>query len=135
MDNLTVYIDGASKGNPGKASIGIVICSEDKTLLKKTGISIGNATNNVAEYLALITALIDCIAYKPEQLEIKSDSQLLIKQMQGQYKVKDAWLQKFHFIASRLVSGYNKVVFTHIPREENREADKAANEYIKDNLF
>ncbi len=131
MDNLTVYIDGASKGNPGRASIGIVICGDGKKTLKKTGVSIGTSTNNVAEYMALITALIDCIAYKPQQLEIRSDSLLLIKQMQGQYKVKDEWLKKLHFIASRLVSGYNKVVFTHIPREENTEADKTANEYIQ----
>ncbi len=135
MENLTVYIDGASKGNPGKASIGIVICSDDKTLLKKTGMSIGNATNNSAEYIALITALIDCFHYKPRQLEIKSDSLLLIRQMQSQYKVKDVWLQKLHFIASRLVSGYNKVVFTHIPREENKEADKIAKEHIEGDLF
>jgi len=135
MNTLTVYIDGASKGNPGKASIGIVICPDGRTPVKKTGLSIGNATNNVAEYIALITALIDCAPYKPEQIEIKSDSLLLIKQMEGRYKVKDPWLQKLHFIASRLVSGYNKVLFTHIPREENKEADKVANEYVRDNLF
>lgn len=135
MDNLTVYIDGASKGNPGRASIGIVICPDGRTPMKKTGRSIGEATNNVAEYIALITALIDCAGYKPKQLQVKSDSLLLIKQMEGQYKVKDPWLQKLHFIASRLVSGYNSVVFTHIPREQNTEADKVANEHIKDGLF
>ncbi len=135
MDSLTVYIDGASKGNPGRASIGIVICGDNKKTLKKTGLSIGTSTNNVAEYMALITALIDCIAYRPGRLEIKSDSLLLIRQMQGQYKVKDEWLKKLHFIASRLVSGYNNVTFTHIPREENVEADGVANKHIKDSLF
>jgi ribonuclease HI len=135
MDKITVYIDGASKGNPGKASIGIIVYSDGKSLLKKTGIPIGNATNNTAEYIALITALIDCLHYKPKQIEIKSDSLLLVRQMQGRYKVKDTGLQKFHFIAGRLVSGYNNVVFTHIPREENKEADKIANEHIKGDLF
>lgn len=135
MDTFTVYIDGASKGNPGKSSIGIVIYHNGRTPLKKTGMYIGNATNNVAEYIALITALIDCAKYKPQHIEIKSDSLLLIKQMQGEYKVKDPWLQKLHFISTRLVSWYNKVVFTHISREENIEADRVANEYIKNVLF
>ncbi|MBN1445035.1 MAG: ribonuclease HI family protein [Candidatus Omnitrophica bacterium] len=130
METLTVYIDGASKGNPGKASIGIVIYSEKK-LIKKYGVPIGNATNNSAEYMALITALIDCLSYCPADLEIKSDSQLLVKQMQKEYKVRDEGLQKLQFIASRLISRYNSVAFTHIPREENREADKAANQYME----
>jgi ribonuclease HI len=135
MGNLTVYIDGASKGNPGKASIGIVIYSDNNKILKKFGTSIGNATNNTAEYMALITVLIECLPYHPEQMEIRSDSLLLVRQMQGRYRVKDAWLQKLQFIASRLISGYKKVVFTHIQREGNKEADKIANEYIGDNLF
>jgi len=131
METLTVYIDGASKGNPGKASIGIVVYS-DKKLIKQYGAPIGNTTNNSAEYIALITALIDCLSYCPANIEIKSDSQILVKQMQGEYKVRDETLQKLQFIAARLVSRYNRVVFTHIPREENREADKAANQYIED---
>ena len=131
METLTVYIDGASKGNPGKASIGIVVYS-DKKLIKKYGAPIGNTTNNSAEYMALITALIDCLSYCPVNLEIKSDSQLLVKQMLGEYKVRDEGLQKLQFIAARLVSRYNSVAFTHIPREENSEADKAANQYIED---
>jgi len=130
MKELTVYIDGASKGNPGKASIGIAIYS-DKTLIKKLGAQIGYATNNVAEYIALITALIECLNYTPDKLEIKSDSQLLIKQMQGKYRVKDRYLQKLQFIANRLKSLYHNVYFTHIMREENKEADRIANDALK----
>ncbi|MCM8776919.1 MAG: ribonuclease HI family protein [Candidatus Omnitrophica bacterium] len=130
MKELTVYIDGASKGNPGKASIGVVIYS-DKILLKKTGASIGDATNNVAEYIALITALIECLNYKPEKLEIKSDSQLLVRQMEGIYRIKDRYLQKLQFIATRLISLYNNVSFSYIPREENKEADKIAEDSLK----
>lgn len=130
MKELTVYIDGASKGNPGKASIGFVIYS-DKTPLKKFGTTIGEATNNIAEYIALITALIECLPYRPEKLEIKSDSQLLIRQMQGTYRVKDRYLQKLQFIATRLISLYNEVRFTYISREENSEADKVAQNSFK----
>ncbi|MDD3726666.1 MAG: ribonuclease HI family protein [Candidatus Ratteibacteria bacterium] len=131
MEDITVYIDGASKGNPGKASIGVVIYS-NKNLLKKIGASIGDATNNVAEYIALITALIECLYYKPEKLTIKSDSQLLVRQMQGSYKVKDRYLQKLQFIATRLISLYNSVSFIHIPREENKEADRTAENVLKE---
>ena len=131
MKELTVYIDGASKGNPGKASIGIAIYS-DKTLIKKLGAQIGYATNNVAEYIALITALIECLHYTPDKLEIKSDSQLLIKQMQGEYRIKDRYLQKLQFIANRLNSLYPNIYFTHIPREENKEADRIANDALKE---
>ncbi|HOL22691.1 MAG TPA: ribonuclease HI family protein [bacterium] len=130
MKELTVYIDGASKGNPGKASIGLIIYS-DKTLLKKVGASIGEATNNVAEYIALIIALIECLRYRPEKIEVRSDSQLLVRQMQGTYRVKDRYLQKLQFIATRLISLYNNVYFLYIPREENKEADKTAEDALK----
>jgi len=132
MENLTAYIDGASKGNPGRASIGFVIYSEKKGLVKKYGAHIGYATNNSAEYLALIAALIECLCYLPANLEIRSDSLLLIKQMQGKYRVRDEWLKKLQFIATLLISRYNKVSLRHIPREENREADRIAEEYVKD---
>jgi len=131
MENLIVYIDGASKGNPGKASIGLVIYSDKKRLLKKYGAPVGNATNNSAEYMALIAALIECLSYVPTNLDIKSDSLLLIRQMQGKYKVRDEWLKKLQFIANLLISRYNKVTLTHIPREENKEADKIAEEYVE----
>ncbi|MGI6595972.1 MAG: ribonuclease HI family protein [Elusimicrobia bacterium] len=135
MKELTVYIDGASRGNPGKASIGLVIYS-DKTLLKKIGVRIGVATNNVAEYTALITALIECIRYKPDKLKIKSDSQLLVRQMEGTYKTKDEYLKKLNFIATRLISLFDSVSLTHIPREENEMADKVAENALKeDTLF
>ncbi|MCX8082522.1 MAG: ribonuclease HI family protein [bacterium] len=133
MKEITAYIDGASKGNPGKASIGIVIYSEG-VLLKKISASIGEATNNIAEYTALITALIECLQYKPEKLEIRSDSQILIRQMQGSYRVRDKYLQKLYFIATHLIALYNNVSFIHIPREENKEADKVAQNSLQDNI-
>lgn len=131
MEEITVYIDGASKGNPGEASIGVVIYG-DKTPLKKFGAKIGNATNNIAEYIALIAGLIECLRYKPEKINIKSDSQLLVRQMDGTYKVKDSYLQKLQFIANRLLSLYKSVSFSYIPREENKEADKIAQSSLKE---
>lgn len=127
MKKIIAYIDGASKGNPGEASIGFIAYSENGAILQKHGDGIGTATNNVAEYVALITALIKCFQYTPDKLEIRSDSLLLVRQMTGEYKVRDHHLQQFHFIASRLTETYKKVVFVHVPREENRQADSLAN--------
>ncbi|MCK9265791.1 ribonuclease HI family protein [bacterium] len=135
MKKLIAYIDGASKGNPGKASLGFLIQDNTGKVLKESGASIGNATCNIAEYMALIAALIDCLEFECTELEIRSDSQLLIKQMQGSYKVKDEWLKKMNLIAERLVKRYKKVDFIHIPREENKQADKLANSHIETSLL
>ena len=129
MEKLTVFIDGASHGNPGKSSIGIVIYG-DGELLKKTGKYIGTGTNNIAEYMALIYALIECLKYKIKKIEIKSDSLLLVKQMKREYKIKDKYLQKLKMIADKLIENYENVEITYIPREENKEADKIASEYL-----
>jgi len=135
MDKIVIYIDGASKGNPGKASTGIVIQDSGGTTLKECGDSIGNATCNVAEYLALITALIEGFAFKCSDIEIRSDSLLLVRQMLGTYKVKNEWLKQLKLIAERLSGQYAKVTFTHIPREKNKQADKIANSYIENTLL
>lgn len=135
MDKIIAYIDGASKGNPGKASTGFVIQDSAGKILKKGGNAIGDATCNVAEYLALITVLIESLAFTCKELEIRSDSLLLVKQMQGAYKVKNEWLQKLKLISESLVRRYNKVIFTHISREDNKQADKLANLHIEETLL
>ncbi|MCM8833624.1 MAG: ribonuclease HI family protein [Candidatus Omnitrophica bacterium] len=136
MGKIYIYIDGASKGNPGKSAYGVVIFKNNK-IYKKMGDYIGITTNNVAEYISLIFALIECLPLKTNEIEIKSDSQLLVKQVNGEYKVKDEKLLIFHKIVNFLFSKYNNIRITYISREENKIADKVANSFIEkdDELF
>ncbi len=135
MEKITIYIDGASKGNPGKASIGTIIKDSSGRTLKEFGRTLGNATNNAAEYIALITGLVESLQFAGKEIEIKSDSLLLVKQMQGLYKVKNDWLHQLKGIAEHIASKHEKVTYTHIPREENRQADKLANENAEKTLL
>jgi len=129
MEKLTVFIDGASRGNPGKSSIGIVIYG-DGELIEETGKYIGIGTNNVAEYMALIYSLIECLKYNIKKIEVKSDSLLLVKQMKKEYKIKNGYLQKLKIIADKLIENYESFEITYIPREENKKADKIASRYL-----
>ncbi|MGB9677753.1 MAG: ribonuclease HI family protein [Candidatus Ratteibacteria bacterium] len=132
MGKILIYIDGASKGNPGKSAYGIVIFKNEK-IYKKMGDYIGITTNNVAEYISLIFALIECLPFKTNEIEIRSDSQLLVKQINGEYKVRDEKLLIFHKIVIFLFSKYNNIKITHINREENKIADEIANSFIENN--
>jgi ribonuclease HI len=136
MGKINIYIDGASKGNPGKSAYGIVILKDGK-IYKKTGGFIGITTNNVAEYISLIFSLIECISFQKEEIEIKSDSLLLIKQISGEYKIKDGKLKILNFIAKSLLSKYKNIKIKYIEREKNKIADEVANSFIekKSNLF
>jgi probable phosphoglycerate mutase len=120
-------IDGGSRGNPGPAGYGVRIQRPDGTLvdLKR---SLGVATNNVAEYSGLIAALTWAVEHGVRELHVKSDSQLLIKQMRGEYRVKHPGLQPLHREARSLVGQIGRVKFEHVPREANRDADRLANE-------
>ncbi len=130
MNKLTVYIDGASKGNPGPSAIGVVICRGSDTI-KNISNYIGNSTNNVAEYTALIYALQEALKLKAENLEINSDSQLLCRQLNRVYKVKNNNILGLYNQALHLIEGFKQVKIQNIPREENRGADKLANQAIK----
>ncbi|HOV21679.1 MAG TPA: ribonuclease HI family protein [bacterium] len=132
MKKLTVFIDGASRGNPGNASIGIVIY-ENGNLLMEKGEYIGVGTNNIAEYMALIYSLIECIKLKAKNIEIKSDSLLLVKQIKGEYKVKNEFIKKLNIIANKLIENFNTFEIKYIPREENKKADKIASEILSYN--
>lgn len=136
MGKIEVYIDGASKGNPGESAYGIVIFKNGR-IFKKKGDYIGITTNNVAEYFSLIFALIECLNFEKDEIEIKSDSQLLVHQINGKFKVKDEILKILHRIALSLISRYNNIKIVHIKREENEMADKLANSFIenKNGLF
>lgn len=130
MSHLKIYIDGASKGNPGKSGAGIVIY-QDGRIVKKISNYIGQATNNIAEYTALIYALEEGLLLKAKSLEINTDSQLLARQLNKIYKVKHEGIKNLYNRALRLLTGFEKVVINHIRREENVLADKLATEAIK----
>ncbi len=132
-----VYTDGASRGNPGMAALGIVICNEHGEAYKKYSEFLGEEmTNNEAEYNALIFALkklkllLGKEKVKQTEVEIRSDSELLVKQMNGQYKLSDKRIQEFFITVWNLKTEFKEVKFKHIARELNKQADMLANEAL-----
>lgn len=131
MSKLTIFSDGASKGNPGDAGIGVVITGEDGTVLQEICEYIGKTTNNVAEYQALIRGLQEAGRLGAEELQISTDSELMARQLVGVYKVKSKLLKPLHEEAVALLRGFGKVRITHVMREFNKRADRLANEAVK----
>jgi ribonuclease HI len=127
MDVFTAEVDGASRGNPGPASYAVIIHRPDGSVVYQLGKYLGRATNNVAEYFALITALDYCATSNISRLRVRSDSELLVRQMQGRYKVKSESLKPLHERAIRQSKGLAYFAIEHIPRELNSEADALAN--------
>ena len=121
------HVDGASRGNPGPSSYAVIIRSSDGQIVFQLGKYLGRTTNNVAEYYALITALDYAAAHNIRQLRVRSDSELLVRQMQGRYKVKSAVLKPLHERARKLVSALSFFHIEHISRELNSDADSLAN--------
>lgn len=128
---LHAYTDGASRGNPGDAGVGVIVKDgQGRTVLSLHGY-IGRATNNVAEYTALRTLLERLPKEKCTKLVVHSDSELVVRQVNGEYRVKDAGLKKHHAEVKRLMSSLPCTVeVRYIPREQNREADRLANQGI-----
>jgi ribonuclease HI len=129
MTALEIFIDGASKGNPGPSGIGVVI-SKDGRVIKNISSFIGNTTNNVAEYTALIYALQEALILKAEKLKINTDSQLLQRQIKGLYKIKNANILGLYNQARRLLAAFAEVELNNISRENNRGADRLATQAI-----
>jgi ribonuclease HI len=128
---LVVHVDGGSHGNPGPAGAGVVVrTADDGTVLYEGGIFIGRATNNVAEYHGLLGGLAAARRLNAGQVEIFSDSQLLVRQMTGQYRVKNAALKQLFEQARELAGHFDECSFHHIPREENAQADALSNQAI-----
>lgn len=127
---LVIYTDGGARGNPGPAAIGVVVGG------KKYGEYIGKATNNIAEYKAVIFALKKAKALlgskkaAEAEVEVNMDSELIVKQLAGEYKIKDADLQPLFIEVWNLKQEFKKVAFRHIPREKNKEADAMVNEAL-----
>ena len=136
MEKIIIYTDGGSRGNPGPAAIGIWI----ETLQKKYAQPIGKATNNDAEYQALIFALKKCKALLGKQkakntsLECRLDSELVVKQLNHKYKITRPNTQRYFLEVWNLMLEFKRVLFVHIPREENKIADKLVNEALDHEL-
>ncbi|MFZ0214259.1 MAG: reverse transcriptase-like protein [Candidatus Acidiferrales bacterium] len=120
-------IDGASRGNPGPAAYGLVLRGPSGDKISEMGKYIGNETNNATEYYALIAALDFAAAHQIRALRVRSDSELIVRQMQGRYKVKNAELKPLHERAQKLSRALDYFVIEHVPREMNRDADALAN--------
>ncbi|MEE9200758.1 MAG: ribonuclease HI family protein [Candidatus Brocadiales bacterium] len=127
---VLIYTDGASRGNPGRAGIGVVIYDGEHNVLDEIAEYIGEATNNVAEYRALIRGLERALEYPPVKVEVFCDSELVVKQMNGQYKVKAPSILPLHREARKLIGRLPEWRLQYIPREENIQADALANKAI-----
>jgi probable phosphoglycerate mutase len=129
---MIAYIDGGARGNPGPAGYGVRIENEDGSLVEEFCRSIGVATNNVAEYRGLLAALEWALARGERALHVRSDSLLLVQQMLGRYKVKNAGLLPLHATARDLVQQIGRVTFEHVGRSSNAHADRLANAAMDD---
>jgi ribonuclease HI len=125
-----LFTDGGSRGNPGPAAYGFVLEAEDGTVLDALGQAIGVATNNVAEYRALVAGLARARDLGVDSLEVVSDSELLVKQMRGEYKVKSAALRELSIEAARLARELGRVTYTSVRREHNKLADSLVNDAL-----
>ena len=126
-----LFTDGASKGNPGPAGAGWVLINDQNSHSVKEGKFLGQATNNEAEYQALILGLQRALSCGAQEIRIHMDSELLVRQLNGLYRVKNPRLASFFHQVQDLLPKFTKYVIIHIPREQNREADRMANEAIK----
>ncbi len=128
MTKLIIYTDGGARGNPGPAGIGAIIYDENKKIVAEISEYLGVATNNQAEYKALIAALQKAKNLGAEELECYLDSELVVKQLKREYKVKNKDLAPLFLMIHNLSINFKKISYTHIPRERNKEADRLANE-------
>jgi ribonuclease HI/probable phosphoglycerate mutase len=125
-----LFTDGGSRGNPGPSAIGYVICNSDQSVVKKYGKYIGLATNNQAEYAALVAGMEACLESGINELQIFMDSELIVNQITGKYKVKNQDLKPVYAKAKKLEGNFGKVSFEHVPRENNAVADSLVNEAL-----
>lgn len=135
LRKLYIYTDGGSRGNPGPGAIGILICDSKKRYLYKGGDYIGETTNNRAEYTALIEALKKAKKYSKGKVECFSDSELMVKQLQGKYKVKNYFLKELYQKIKDLEKNFKKVNYHHVRREDKgiQIVDKLLNKVLDDN--
>lgn len=130
MNKVTVYTDGASRGNPGHAGIGVVIIDSQGNLLKEISDYIGETTNNIAEYTALLTALKEVQEMEYDEVEVVSDSELMVKQIKGEYQVKNVGLKRLYDQVKEIIKGFKSFSIRHVRRGGNKRADELANQGI-----
>ena len=128
--SLRLHVDGASRGNPGEAGFGVHVTDEDGTAVAALYGYLGKATNNVAEYQALLHGLRFAISRGVSRVEVFSDSELLVRQIGGRYRVKSPGLQPLHREAQGLLARFDRARVAHVPRERNTEADALANRAV-----
>lgn len=124
---ITAYFDGGARGNPGPAGYGVYIVDALGNVLSEQHGSLGTATNNIAEYHGLIAALQWAVEHEVKQITVKGDSQLIVEQMRGNYKVKNEGLKPLYLQARMLVMQIGDVRFEHVRREQNKDADRLSN--------
>jgi ribonuclease HI len=127
---LVLCTDGASRGNPGPAGAGAIITDEKGATLTEKAVYLGETTNNQAEYQALLIGLQEAVKLAPVRLTVRMDSELIVKQLNGEYRVRNRDLQPLHDRAQKLMEQLADVKVVHVPREENVDADRLANQAI-----
>ena len=125
-----LFTDGGARGNPGPAAYGFVLEADDGTVLAAEGVSIGVATNNIAEYSGLVAGLQRALALHVPEVEVVSDSELMVKQMRGEYRVKNAALRELYDEAIALARRVGSVEYRHVKRAHNELADRLVNEAL-----
>jgi len=130
LEEAKIYTDGGSRGNPGASACAFIICSADGAIVEKAGSYLGMATNNQAEYYGFEKALERARELGIDKISLFSDSQLVVNQMNGFYKVKNQELAPIYKDVTELANSFGKITFTHIPREMNKEADHEVNRIL-----
>jgi ribonuclease HI len=129
MSRVTVNVDGGARGNPGPAAIGVVL-REDGEVLEEVGETIGEATNNVAEYKALLRGIELAATHGADELELIGDSELVVRQVEGRYKVKNAGMKELHEEVKRALREFDSWSIRHVRRAENADADRLVNQAL-----
>lgn len=125
-----VHVDGGARGNPGPAAIGAVVTNPDGELVERRGEAIGRATNNVAEYKAVLLGIDVARELGAREVELIGDSELIVRQIKGEYRVKNADLQPLHRAVRQALEGFDRWTIRHVRREENADADALVNETL-----
>ncbi len=127
MDKLIIYSDGGARGNPGDAGIGVAIYDKDGNIIREISRYIGTQTNNVAEYYALVRGLEEAVSLGAKSVDIFMDSELVVKQVMGEYRVKNEGLRPFYEIVRACLGRFENWSINHVPREKNKVADRLVN--------
>jgi ribonuclease HI len=130
VTRLTVNVDGGARGNPGPAAIGVVVRDGDGNVLEEVGETIGETTNNVAEYRALLRGIEAAAEQGASELELVGDSELVVRQVEGRYKVKNAGMKELNQQVKRALGDFDSWSIRHVRRAENSDADRLVNEAL-----